>query len=97
MKINVDSSVTKNIYSRLTIIVVIGLGLTKKHLKLDKIRQCSQLAVNSSVTKKIYSRLYAEGTKSVETSCLPMRDSPFFMLQRYWQQDDELSLSEELQ
>ena len=73
MKIIVDSSVTKNICSKLL------------------------LAVDGSATKNICSRLCAWKGKNVDTSSQPTHDSPFFMLQRYWQQDDELSLSEELQ
>ena len=55
------------------------------------------LIVDNSVTKNICSRLCVWKRKNVDTSSLSMHDSPFFMLQRYWQQDDELSLSEELQ
>lgn len=90
MKIIVGNNITKTDRLIGLIQIIVHCGITKNVRSI-------KIAVNSSVTKKIYSRLYAGETKCVETSCLPMRDSPFFMLQRYWQQDDELSLSEELQ
>lgn len=55
------------------------------------------IIVNNSVTKNICSRLYDWKRKNVDTSSLSTHDSPFFILQSYWQKDNELSLSEELQ
>lgn len=84
MKIYVDSKLSLPI--RL-IQIIVHSGITKKVRSL-------RLIVDSSVTKNICSRLCARG-KNVDTSSSTRHDSPFFMHE--WQQDDELSLSKELQ
>lgn len=90
MKIIVGNNITKTDRLIGLIQIIVHCGITKNVRSI-------KIAVDGSATKNICSRLCAWKGKNVDTSSQPTHDSPFFMLQRYWQQDDELSLSEELQ